>query len=289
MADTTSRDTTDRHFALARDTWRQFHGLWLDRHAPTQPEIDGRLMLYQRSAEAAALRDFAIASILLMAIGKVLIELAGVFAGIATTIDVILFLLTCLVLVITGGQSLMRLRTSVEQHALSRRVDVEGVDWSRIDSMLADVRDPAVRDYINGARRQGRRLRRAEVAVVLQRSRQGSPLTDLSDVAFRRHVRGRNGVLPREMLTGAACMLAVLLAGIPTTDAGMLLPPLFLLAAWSFGDLLGSILALYMDPWELRSGGRDAQRLRRAQVMDLSPPLAILLGVVAIHIALVPG
>lgn len=285
MADRIRTTPDDERFVLARDTWRQFHGLCLDLPAPTQPEIDARLKLYQRAHEVGAIRHFGVASVLLAGIAKTLTEIGEVFSATTSTTDVLLFVIACVVIVIAGLHSLTRMRDAVDARALARRIDVEPVQWSRIDSMFADVRDPDVRAYLDEVRRQGRSLRRAEAAVVFERARGATPVADVSDAAFRRHVRGRPAVLPREFLTGVACVAAVLLVNQSVADPAMVLPPLFVLAAWSFGDLLGSLVELRGDPWELSEGKQESRTVRRLLQLDLSPPVAIIIGVAVIHMA----
>jgi len=275
---------SDEAFVLARDTWRQFHALCIDRPAPTQPEIDARLKLYQRAHELGALRDFGVGTVLLAGVAMALTDMGLAFAGAASTVDALLFGVACVVAVIAGLHALTRMRDAVDSRNLARRVGIDPVEWSRIDSMFADVRDPEVRAYLTEVRRQGRGLRRAEIAVLFERARGGSPASDASDEAFRRHVRGRPAVTPREFASGAACIVAALLVNQGMAQPAMVLPPLFVLGAWSFADLLGAAVMLHGDPWELREGGPAARRLRHLLALDLSPPAAIILAVVAVHV-----
>lgn len=280
------RQPDDERFVLARDAWRQFHGLCLDRPAPTQPVIDARLKLYQRGREVAALRHFGVGSVLLAGIAKTLTEMGRAFGDTGSNTNGMLFALTCVVIAVAGLHALMRMREAIDARRLARRIDVEPVEWSRVATLFADCRDPEVREYIDQVRRQGRSLRRAEAAVLYERARGGSALADASDEAFRRHVRARPAVLPREFLAGIACVAAILLVSQSMASPAAVLPPLFVLAAWSFADLLANLVDLRADPWELREGGAEARGLRRLQQMDLSPPLAVLLAIVVLHIAI---
>lgn len=284
-----SRDTPpiDERFVFARDTWRQFHGLRLELPAPTQPQIDARLKIYQRVHEVAAVRHFGSASVLLAGVAKTLADFGPVFARAgSTTVDALMFAITCLVVVVAGMQALTRMRDATENRALARRVSVDSLPWSRVDSMFADIRDPDVRAYLADVRRQGRPLRRAEAAVAFERSRGGSPLADVSSTAFRRHVRGRPAVNAREFATGAACLAAILLVNQSMAAPATVLPSLFVLATWSLGDLLGSVVELSADPWELREGGSEARSLRATMMLDTSPPVAVVLAVTVLHLAL---
>ena len=274
----------DEHFLLARDAWRQFHALCLDRPAPTQPVIDARLKLYQRGREVAAMRNFGAALVLLAGIAKALTDMGPAFVEAASTTDALLFAIACLVIVLAGVHALSRMREAIDARAIARRIDVEPIPWSRVDTLFADARDAAVRGYLDDVRRQGRSLRRAEAAVLFERARGGAPAQDTSDAAFRHFVRGRPAVQPREFATGAACIFAVLLINQSGAEPLMVLPPLFVLAAWAFADLLASLVELRADPWDLRAGGPAAQLLRRTIQLDLSPPVAILIAVIAIHV-----
>lgn len=285
MTDPERPTTDDDAFALARDTWRQFHALCIDRPAPTQPVIDARLKLYQRAREVAAMRHFAGASLLLAGLAKALTDIGPAFQEAGSTTDALLFAIACLVVVIAGVHALTQMRDAIDARAIARRIDVEPIPWSRVDSLFADTLDADVRGYLDDVRNQGRTLRRAETAVLFERARGGSAANDTSEAAFRRFVRGRPAVRRREFLTGAACIFAVLLVNQSVAEPIMLLPPLFVLAAWSLADLLGTLIELRTDPWELREGGAGAQALRATMQLDLSPPVAILLAVIAIHVA----
>lgn len=286
MADPDRSVPDDRQFVLARDTWRQFHGLCLDRPAPTQPEIDARLKIYQRAHETTAMRNFGLASVLLAGIAKGLTDMGLAFGGAGASADPLLFIVTCLVIVVAGGHSLTRMRDAIDSRALARRVGVDSLAWPKVDSMFADIRDPDVRGYLADVRRQRRPLRRAEAAILYERGRGGSPARDVSTDAFRQHVRGRPAVTPREFATGAACAAAMLLVNQSMAEPAAVLPPLFVLGAWSLGDLLGSLVELHADPWELREGRHEARALRRMMILDLSPPSAIILAVTVLHLAL---
>lgn len=276
----------DERFVLAHATWRQFHALCLDQPTPTQPEIDGRLKLYQRSREVAAMRHFGVATVLLAGIAKTLTDMGRAYANVADSTGALLFVVSCVVLVIAGAHCLTRMRDAVDARAIARRIDIDPVPWSRVDTLFADTRDADVRAYVDGVRQQGRSLRRAEAAVAYERASGGAAATDASPAAFRRFVRGRPAVLPREYAAGAACVLAVLLVNQSTAEPAMVLPPLFVLAAWSLGDLLGNLVEIINDPWELRDGGKESTLMRRLLMFDLSPSIAVILAVTAVHMAI---
>lgn len=285
MAEPSGGAPDDERFLLARNTWRQFEGLWLDRPAPTQPVIDGRLRIYQRSREIAAMRHFGVASVLLAGVAKAIADMGSTFIHASTGTDALLFAVTCVVMVVAGMHTLTRMRDAVEARNLARRIDVEPVQWARVDSLFADTRDPDVRAYIDDVRSQGRALRRAEAAILYERARGGSPFKDASDAAFRQRIRGRPAVQPREYATAALCVLALLLVNQQMTEPPMVLPPLVILAAWSLGDLLGNVVELLADPWELKDGGAASASLRRLLWFDLSPSVGVIFAVIVIHIA----
>lgn len=271
----------DRQYTLAHGAWRQFHALHLDQPAPSQPEVDARLARYQRGHEIEAIRDFGAATVLLAGIGKALADTASVFGHAGSTLEVLLFLLTCALLVSAGIQSLTHLRHAVEHRRLAQRIGTESVAWSKIDSMFADTRDHDVRAYLRAVRAQGRPLRRAEAAVLLERSRGREPFGDADDEAFAGYVRGRSGPTRRDMASALACLVAVAAARVHEFDAAMLLPGLLLLGAWAFAGLLGTLLQLVLDPWAVRGGGPRSRTLRLLLCGDLVPQAAVILALIA--------
>ncbi len=274
----------DEHFATAHAAWRQFHGLRLELPAPPQPEIDGRLMRYRRGHEAGAVRDFAAGSLLLAGIGKALADVTVAFtsgAGVGDA-EALVFLLTCVLVLAVGIRSLAYLRHAVEHYGMAQRIGTDTIDWNRADSMLADMRDIDARAYCQEVRAQGRPLRRAEAAVALERGRGTPPLTDTDAEAFVAHLReGRAGPSRREFATAALCLLAVASTHAPAFNVMALLPALLLLGIWCFTDLLGPLVQLLLDPWQLRGGGSACRRLRLALLADLAPPAAVVLVVIA--------
>jgi len=271
----------DRQYALAHGAWRQFHALHLDGPVPSQPEVDARLVRYQRGHETEAIGNFGAATVLLAGIGKVLADMAGVFGHAGSALEVLIFLLTCALLVTVGIQSLTHLRRAVEHRRLAQRIGTESVSWSKIDSMFADTRDPEVRNYLRAVRAQGRPLRRAEAAVLLERSRGREPFGDAGDDAFAHYVRGRSGPTRRDMASALACLLAVAAARAHEFDPAVLVPALLLLGAWAFAGLLGTLLQLVLDPWALRGGGPRARALRLLLCGDVVPQAAVILALVA--------
>lgn len=274
-------DEADQHFELAHGAWRQFHGLHLDAEAPTQPEIDARLLRYQRVQETGALRDFGAAALLLAGVGKGLADGMQVFLHAHTATEILVFTLTCGLIAVIGMHSLTRVRRAVEQRTLAQRIGTESVPWSRVDSLFADSRDPPVRDYLQSARAQARPLRRAETAVLLERVRGGRPFDDVGPGAFREYVRGRSGPSRRELGTALACLVAAAAISLPDFDPEMLLPALLMLGAWCFADMLGTALHLVLDSWGLRGGGTASRRLRLELAGDIVPQAAVLLAVIA--------
>lgn len=279
MAAATDQD--DDQFDIALAAWRQFHGLCLDLPAPTQPDVDARLARYQRAHETGALRDFGAATVLLAGIGKALADSTRIFATAATPEEILVFVVTCALLVATGVFSLARLRRAVEHRSLAQRIGTETIPWSKADSMFADARDPDVRAYLASVRSQGRALRRAEAAVALERARGGAALADASEHAFAAHLRGRSGVTQRELGTAAACLIAALAARMQGFEPDVLMPGLLLLGAWAFADLLGTALQVVRDPWELAGGGPRCRRVRLLLLADLVPEVAVIGVVVA--------
>lgn len=281
-------DQDDDRFDIALAAWRQFHGLRLDLPAPTQPDIDARLARYQRAHETGALRDFGAATVLLAGIGKTLADSARVFATAGSPLEILVFALTCALLVAAGVFSLSRLRRAIEHRQLAQGIGTESLPWSKADSMFADTRDTDVRAYLASVRSQGRPLRRAEAAVALERARGGVPLADASEHAFTTHLRQRAGVTPRELGTAAACLIAALAARMKGFEPAMLMPGLLLLGAWAFADLLGTTLQVVRDPWELAGGGARCRRVRLFLLADLVPEIAVI-GVVVATTAAIAG
>lgn len=277
----------DRHPGYA--SWRQFHGLCLDVPAPDGHEIDARLRIYQRANEAGALRDFGAALLLVAAIGRALLDGARIFPAMDNVLDGFVFGLTCALLVVVGVQALQRLRQAMEQHALARGIDLDSLPWQKVESMFADSRSAEVRDYLQSVREQARTLRRAEVAVALERARGRPPLDDNGPRGFERHVRNRRGILTRQIVTACFCLAALLLAATAWVEGRMFLPALVLFGGWALTGLLGSLLQLLMDPWELRAGGATCRRIRAGLTSDLFPELAVALAVLATSVRLLGG
>ena len=162
----TSAEEDDDQFELAHGAWRQFHALSLDDEAPTQPENDARLLRYQRAQETSAIRDFGAAAMLLAGIGKALVDGMQGFVHAHSGTEILVFALTCALLVVVGVHSLWRVRRAAEHRTLAQGIGTESVPWSKVDSMFADSRDPAVRDYLQSMRSQGRAPRRAALTVI---------------------------------------------------------------------------------------------------------------------------
>ncbi len=277
----------DAQFTTAHAAWRQFHGLLLELPAPTQPEIDGRLWRYRRGHETGALRDFAAGTLMLAGIGKALADLSRAFSTGVGAAESLVFALTCVLLIAVGSRSLAHLRGAVQHRAMAQRIGTDGVDWPRAESMLADVRDLDVRAYCQSVRTQGRMLRRAEAALALERGRGTPPLSRTDADAFTEFVReGRNGAGRRDFAVAAACLIAVAATRVPGFGPMSLLPGLMLLGIWTFTDLLGPLLQLALDPWQLRAGGPACRRLRYTLVTDLAPRAAVLIAVVATTLGL---
>ena len=277
----------DRHPGYA--SWRQFHGLCLDLPAPDGQEIDVRLRIYQRAHEAGALRDFGAALLLVAAIGRALLDGSRIFPTMHSTLDGFVFGLTCVLLVVVGLQSLQRLRQAMDQRALVRGIGLDSLPWQKVESLFADSRNAEVRDYLQSVREQGRTLRRTEVAVALERANGRPPLDDTGPSGFARHVRDRRGALTRQIVTACFCLAALLLAATDWVDGRMFLPALVLFGGWALAGLLGSLLQLVMDPWELRAGGNACRRIRAAVASDLFPELAVALAVLATSVRLLGG
>lgn len=272
----------DEQFATAHAAWRQFHGLRLELPAPLQPEIDGRLMRYRQGHEAGAIRDFAAGSLMLAGIGKALADLTVAFTARVGGAEALVYLLTCALILVLGVRSLAYLRNAVEHYGMAQRIGTDSIDWNRADSMLADTRDIDVRSYCQEVRGLGRPLRRAEAAVALERGRGTPPLADAEPAAFVAYLReGRTGPSRREFATAALCLLAVAATHAPAFNTMALFPALLLLGVWCFTDLLGPLVQLLYDPWQLRGGGTACRRLRLALLTDLAPPAAVVLVVIA--------
>jgi len=276
-----SPDEPDQRFALAHSAWRQFYGLYLDAQPPTQPEVDARLARYQRVHETGALRDFAAAALLIAVISKVLADGMGVFLEVRSAQELLLFVATCALLVIAASHCLNRLRNALEHRSLAQRIGTETVEWSKVDGLFADTRDLAVRQYIDGVRRQGRPLRRTETAVLLERSRGNRTYDDTSEAAFRGAVRGRSGPTGAELVTVSVCLLAGLATHLPNFTTATLLPGLWLLAGIAVARSLHTAAHLTLDPWGLRGGASEARALRWTLAGDLVSQVAVILVVVA--------
>lgn len=276
-----SPDEPDQRFALAHSAWCQFYGLYLDAQPPTQPEVDARLARYQRVHETGALRDFAAAAVLIAVISKVLGDGMGVFLEARSAQELLIFTATCALLVVATSHSLTRLRTALEHRSLAQRIGTETVEWTKVDGLFADTREVAVRDYIDGVRRQGRPLRRTETAVLLERSRGNQPDDDTGETAFREAVRGRTGPTGPELVTVGVCLLAGLATHSPALDTAILLPGLWLLGGIALARSLHTMAQLALDPWALRGGAGKARHLRWALAGDLVSQVAVILVVVA--------
>lgn len=270
-------------------SWRQFHGLCLDLPAPGAREIDDRLRIYQRAHEAAAMRDFGAALLLVAAIGRALLDGSRVFTGLTSVFDGLVFGLTCTLLAVVGLQALQRLRQAMEQRALARGIGLDSLPWHKIESLFADARVIEVREYLQEVRLQGRTPRRAEVAVALERAQGRPPLEDTSMNAFARHVRDRNGTLGRQIATALACLVAVLLTGTGTVEGRLLLPAMVLFGGWALSGLLANLLQLVLDPWGLSGGDGSCRPIRMLVTADLLPELAVVLAVIATSVRLAGG
>lgn len=272
----------DDKFATAHAAWRQFHGLRLELPAPLQPEIDGRLMRYRRGHEAGAVRDFAAGTLLLAGIGKALADITVAFTAGVGGAEALVYLLTCALVLAVGTRSLAYLRNATEHYGMAQRIGTDSIDWNRADAMLADIRDIDVRAYCQEVRALGRSLRRAEAAVALERGRGTPPLAETDPGAFVAYLReGRTGPSRREFATAALCLLAVAATHAPEFNVMALFPGLLLLGIWCLTDLIGPLVQLLLDPWQLRGGGAACRRLRLALLTDLAAPAAVVLVVIA--------
>lgn len=275
----------DPVFRLAHQTWRQFYRYRIDLPAPTQPEIDARLIRHRRVEETEAMGCFITASILLLATARAATDIAGVLRGSLQPLDAPLFLLACGIFIAAALHALRQGHSALQHHQLATRIHVDGVPWDSVRSMFADTRDTLTRDYLTEVRLQGRSLRRAEAAVLIERLR--SHDTDeihASESAFRAAIRGRTGVRPRELATGALFVIVILLAGpAGRAEPALLLPGLFVLGAWAMADIASTLVRFAVDPWQLRDGLEMAGQLRLQLLRDLSAPLAIVVGVTALH------
>lgn len=275
-----SADEPDQHFALGQAAWRQFFGLYLDEQAPSQPEVDARLLRYQRAHETGALRDFAASALMIAGIGKVLVDGMAVFGKAQTATEILVFVLTCVLIAVIANHCLTRLRGALEHRGLAQRIGTESVPWSKVDALFADVRDHEVRNYIQGVRAQGRPLRRTETAVLLERSRGSQPYEDTSEAAFGQAVRGRSGPTRAELAAVSICLLAGLATHWPDFNGAALSPALWLLGATCLAQTVHTLLQLMLDPWGLRGGGDKSRQLRAALYADTAPQLAVILVVV---------
>lgn len=269
--------------------WRQFHGLRLDLPAPDAREIDRRLRIFQRAHETGALRDFGAALLLVGAIGRALLDGSRVFTAMTTVFDGLVFGLTCVLVALVGLQALFRLRQAMEQRALVRGVGPDSLPWHKIESLFADTRSMEVRDYLESVRLQGRPMRRAEVAVALERAQGRPPLEDTGLTGFARHVRDREGTLPRQIAAALTCLAALLLVSTVGVEGRLFLPAMVLFGAWALCGLLGGLLQLVLDPWNLAGGDGSCRPLRMAVLADLLPDVAVVLVVVATSVRLAGG
>lgn len=269
--------------------WRQFHGLCLDLPAPDAREIDGRLRIYQRAHEVAAMRDFSVALLLVGAIGRALLDGSRVFAGMASILDGLVFGLTCALLAVVGLQALLRLRQAMEQRALARGIGLDSLPWQKIESMFADTRSMEVREYLQSVRAQGRTARRAEVAVALERAQGRPPLEDTSLNGFARHVRNHEGALGRQIASALACLIALLLMSTGAVEGKLFLPAMVLFGGWALSGLLANLLQLVLDPWILSGGDGSCRPVRMLLAADMLPELAVVLAVIATSVRLAGG
>lgn len=276
----------DERFELAWGAWRQFFALHLDHPPPTQPEIDARLIRYRRAHEALSLTRFGVALALAAGIAQALSISAGTVPRLTTASEVLVLMLSGLLLVALAHLAFQHARAALEHRTLAQRIDVEPLDMQRLETLFADVRDPDVREYVQGVLAQGRPLRKAEAAVVLDRGRGARGLDDDSRAAFIREVRNRRGVRGREIAIAAACLVAALAAGSPEIDGSTFLPGMFLLGAATLIDLPWTVIQLAVDPWQLAGGGPACRRLRLQLLTDLLPQLAVFLAVVVTATAL---
>lgn len=276
----------DERFELAWGAWRQFFALRLDRPAPTQPEIDGRLIRYRRAHEALSLARFGAALALAAGIAQALSISAATVPRVTTASEVLVLLFSGLLLIALAHLAFQHARAALEHRTLAQRIDVEPLNMERLDTLFADVRDPDVREYIQGVLAQGRPLRKAEAAVALDRGRGARGLDDDSRAAFIREVRNRRGVRGREIAIAAACLVVALAARSPEIDGNTFLPGMFLLGAATLIDLPRTVIQLAVDPWQLAGGGPACRRLRLQLLADLLPQLAVFLAVVVTATAL---
>ncbi len=276
----------DERFELAWGAWRQFFALRLDRPAPTQPEIDGRLIRFRRAHEALGLARFGAALALAAGIAQALSISTGTVPRITTASEVLVLLLSGLLLVALAHLAFQHARAALEHRTLAQRIDVEPLDMQRLETLFADVRAPEVREYVQSVLAQGRPLRKAEAAVVLDRGRGARGLDDDSRAAFIHEVRNRRGVRGREIAIAAACLVVALAARSPEIDAYTFLPGMFLLGAATLIDLPRTVIQLAVDPWQLAGGGPACRRLRLQLLTDLLPQLAVFLAVVVTATAL---
>lgn len=276
----------DETFELAYGAWRQFFALRLDLPAPTQPEIDARLLRYRRAHEADGLADFGAALVLAAGMARALAGVTELVSRVNTAPEILIFLLSSLLLLALAGHSLNRLRSAFEHRALAQRIDVEPLDHRRLESMFADVRAEAVRAYVQEVLSQGRPLRRAEAAIALDRGRGAEGPEDASREAFVLAVRGRSGAHAREIGIAAICLLGVLALRVPGVDPVTLLPGLYLLGAAVLSALPHTVLQLAVDPWGFTVGGTACRRVRAGLLADLLPQCALFAAVVLTAAAL---
>lgn len=270
----------DERFELAWGAWRQFFALRLDHPPPSQPEIDARLIRYRRAHEALGLARFGAALALAAGIAQSLTVSADTVPRITTASEVLVLALSGLLLVTLAHLAFQHVRAALEHRTLAQRIDVEPLDMQRLYTLFADVRDPDVREYVQGVLAQARPLRKAEAAVALDRGRGARGPDDDSRTAFVHEVRNRRGVRGREIAIAAACLVVALAAGAPEIDGNTFLPGMYLLGAATLIDLPRTVIQLAVDPWQLAGGGTACRRLRLQLLADLLPQLAVFLAVV---------
>lgn len=277
----------DERFELAWGAWRQFFALYLDHPPPTQPEIDARLIRYRRAHEALSLARFGAALALAAGIAQSLSISTGTMPRVTTASEVLVLVFSALLLVALAHLAFQHVRAALEHRTLAQRIDVEPLDMKRLETLFADVRDPDVREYVQGVLAQGRPLRKAEAAVALDRGRGARGLDDDSRAAFVHEVRSRHGVRGREIAIAAACLVVALAARSPEIDGNVFLPGMYLLGAATLIDLPRTVIQLAVDPWQLTGGGPACRRLRLRLLADLLPQFAVFIAVVVTATALV--
>jgi CheY-like chemotaxis protein len=115
----------DERFELAWGAWRQFFALHLDHPAPSQPEIDARLIRYRRAHEALGLARFGAALALAAGIAQALSISAGTVPRLNTAAEVLVLLFSGLLLVALAHLAFQHARAALEHRTLAQRIDVE--------------------------------------------------------------------------------------------------------------------------------------------------------------------